>query len=72
LWQLRKHQLAEDGIIVDTLPDQPDLSSPYEEDYHRIDQVYLKARGNFWIAWIDDLPLGHIGAQDKGDYIELR
>lgn len=56
----------------DDIPEKPNLSSPYEKDYHRIDQVYLAARGNFWIAWMDDLPVGHIGAEDKGDYIELR
>jgi GNAT superfamily N-acetyltransferase len=72
LWQLREHQLAEEGIITDgELPQKPDLSSPYERDYHRIDRIYLTARGNFWIAWLDDLPVGHIGAQDKGDYVEL-
>ncbi len=72
LWQLRKHQLAEQGITIDTLPTEPDLTSPYEEDYHRIDQVYLTTRGNFWIAWMDGLPVGNIGAEDKGAYIELR
>src|SRR6266540_4199272 len=72
LWQLRKHQLAEQGITIDTLPTEPDLTSPYEEDYHRIDQVYLTTRGNFWIAWMDGLPVGNIGAEDKGAYIEQR
>jgi GNAT superfamily N-acetyltransferase len=80
LWQLRAHQLAEDGIIVDTLPGPPDFSIPCDDidrsdrevDFDRIDQAYLKARGNFWIAWIGDQPVGHIGAQDKGDYVELR
>jgi len=73
LWQLRKYQLAEEGIkIDDVIPGKPDLSSAYEKDYHRIDQVYLAARGNFWMAWIDDLPVGHIGAEDKGDFVELR
>ena len=59
-------------MIDDALPEKPDLSSPYEKDYHRIDQIYLAARGSFWIAWLDDLPVGHIGAEDKGDYVELR
>jgi GNAT superfamily N-acetyltransferase len=73
LWQLRTRQLAEEGIMTDgELPEKPDLSSPYEQDYHRIDQVYLAARGNFWIAWMDALPVGHIGAEDKGDHVELR
>ena len=72
LWQLRECQLAEEGITMDApLPQKPDLSSPYEKDYHRIDQVYLAARGGFWLAWMGALPVGHIGAQDKGDYAEL-
>jgi GNAT superfamily N-acetyltransferase len=72
LWQLRSTQLAERNITLETNPSQPDLSSPYEEDYHRIDQVYLTGRGNFWIAWVDKQPVGHIGAQDIDDHIELR
>ena len=56
----------------DDVPEKPDLSSPHEKDYHRIDRVYLAARGNFWIAWLDDLPVGHIGAEDEGDHVELR
>jgi len=75
LWQLRACQLAEQGIMVDAIdivPCRPDLNSPYERDYHRMKQVYLSSRGNFWIAWITDQPVGHIGAQDLEDYIELR
>ena len=73
LWQLRKYQLAEEGIVIgDGLPQKPDLSSPYEEDYHRIEHVYLTAKGNFWIAWKGVMPVGQIGAEDKGDYVELR
>ena len=80
MWRLREYHLAEDGKIIDALPDQPDLTISYEDidrsdlevDFDRIDQAYLKGRGNFWIAWMDDQPVGHIGAQDKGDYIELR
>jgi len=41
-------------------------------DMERIDEAYLKARGNFWIAWVDDQPVGRIGAQDLGEYVELR
>ncbi len=80
MWRLRAYQLAEDGIIIDPTPGPPDFSIPYDEsnpNYHeidmdRIDQAYLKARGNFWIAWIGDQPLGHVGAQDYGEFIELR
>jgi GNAT superfamily N-acetyltransferase len=74
LWHLRNCQLVEEGIMTDydDVPEKPDLSSPYEKDYHRIDQVYLAARGSFWIAWIDDLPVGHVGAEDRGGYVELR
>ncbi len=73
LWQLRSHQLAEEGIIIsDSLPAQPDLDSPYETDFHRMDQVYQSGRGNFWLAWLNGKPVGHIGAEDKRTYIELR
>lgn len=71
LWQLRSFQLAELGIVTeDEIPSEPDLNSPYETDYHRLDQVYQKARGNFWIAWIGDEPVDHIGAEDEKDNIE--
>ena len=80
MWQLVAYHLAEYGIIVDTIQGPPDFSIPYDEtdprypemDMERIDQAYLKARGNFWIAWMEDQPLGHVGAQDYGDFIELR
>ena len=75
LWQLRANQLAEQGITVDAndiVPSCPDLNSPYKHDYHRIEQVYLSGKGNFWISWITAQPVGHIGAQDFGDDIELR
>lgn len=72
LWELRSCQLAEEGIYIDPRPGPPDLDSPYEQDYHRIEQVYLADRGNFWIARIGRQPAGHIGAQDMGDFLELR
>jgi GNAT superfamily N-acetyltransferase len=80
MWKLNAYHLAESGIIDDTIQGPPDFSLPYDEtdprypemDMERIEEAYLKARGNFWIAWIVDLPVGHIGAQDRGDYIELR
>jgi GNAT superfamily N-acetyltransferase len=73
LWLLRIDQLAENGITVENeIPGAPDLDSPYETDYHRIERVYLSGRGNFWIAWLNQEPVGHLGAEDRGDYIELR
>jgi GNAT superfamily N-acetyltransferase len=69
LWELRAHQLAENGILLPDLPGEgegPDLSSPYEKDYHRIDSVYLSGAGSFWIAWLEDTPIGCVGAQDLG------
>jgi len=81
MWKLRGYQLAEAGITeIDTIQGPPDFSIPYDEtdptyheiDMDRIDEAYLKARGNFWIAWMGDQPLGHVGAQDYGDFIELR
>ena len=38
----------------------------------RIDEAHLKARGDFWIAWMDDRPVGMVGAEDIGEYVELR
>ncbi|MEI8190473.1 MAG: GNAT family N-acetyltransferase [candidate division NC10 bacterium] len=29
-------------------------------------------RGNFWLAWAGDQPAGYVGAQDMGNYVELR
>jgi len=74
LWELRTYQLAESGIKgdVDPNPGPPDLSSPYEQDYHRIDQVYLRGTGNFWLAWLGNTPVGHVAGQDIGGVIELR
>jgi GNAT superfamily N-acetyltransferase len=72
LRQLRDHQLQELGISPDPNPNQSDLSSPYEQDYHRLDQVYQKDNGNFWIARLGKFPVGHIGAQDMETHIELR
>jgi GNAT superfamily N-acetyltransferase len=81
MWQLVAFHLVEQGIVIDaTLQGPPDFSIPYDEtdpryeeiDMERIDQAYLKARGNFWIAWVADQPVGHVGAQDYGGFIELR
>ena len=80
MWKLKRYQLAEYGIMVDGPIPPPDLTLLYDEtnpnydemDLERIDEAYLKARGNFWIAWMEDQPVGFVGAQDKGDYIELR
>ena len=73
LWQLRKYQLAEAMIAIeDALPPKPDLNSPYEKDYHRMAQVYLAEKGNFWLAWVGGSLAGHVGIEDRGDYGELR
>jgi len=74
LWALRFAQLAEQGIrVADSPPAAPDLDSPYEVDYHRLDQVYLAGAGGFWLAWAEGAPVGHVGAQDLGGgAIELR
>jgi GNAT superfamily N-acetyltransferase len=81
MWKLVGYHLAEHGIpLGDFVQAPPDFNLPYDEtnpnypemDMERIDEAYLKARGNFWIAWLDDQPVGHIGAQDLGAYVELR
>jgi GNAT superfamily N-acetyltransferase len=40
--------------------------------HHKLDFVYLRGAGGFWLAWDEDLPVGHIGAQDLGGVVELR
>jgi len=81
LWKLRAYQLAESDIVVDlSQQGPPNFDLPYDEvnpatydiDLERIDQAYLKARGNFWLAWLGEQPAGYVGAQDMGSYIELR
>ena len=72
LWQLRRLQLAEHGIMAEGPPPAPDLTSPYEPDYHLLQTVYLRGRGGFWIAWLGGEPVGHTGGQDLGSHIELR
>lgn len=80
MWKLNGYRLAEHGIVVEGPIPPPDFNLVYDEtnpNYHemdleRIDEAYLKARGNFWIAWMEDQPAGFVGGQDKGDYIELR
>lgn len=41
-------------------------------DYHKLDSVYLRGAGGFWLAWDKNQPIGHIGAQDLGGVVELR
>ncbi len=80
MWTVRGQQLAEAGIFLDGPIAPPDLSITYDEnnpDYHeidldRVDECYLKGRGNFWIAWLDGQPVGYVGAQDCSEHIELR
>jgi len=76
LMELRRYQLAEEGIIVptDEFSDQPqDVGrDEYEWDYHHIAEIYLRGAGGFWLAWCESDPAGHIGAQDLGGAIELR
>lgn len=81
MWKLRACQLAEDGIIIDDADQgSPDFTLPYDEsnpdysemDMERVDEAYLKGRGNFWLAWSGNQPVGYVGAQDMGDYVELR
>jgi GNAT superfamily N-acetyltransferase len=76
LWALRFTQLAEHGIVFDnpTVPaiDEPSAVGDPEYDYHHIHEIYLCGKGNFWLAYLDETPIGHIGAQDINGQIELR
>ena len=51
LWQVRRRQLAEDGVMVDLadLPEQPvvDDDAVYEWDFYHMEQVYLSGAGGF-------------------------
>lgn len=80
MWRVRMDQLAEAGIPVEGAVDPPDFTIVYDEgntdrhevDMDRIDLCYLTGRGNFWIAYADGIPVGYVGAQDRGRFIELR
>ena len=76
LWELKFHQLAEDGIIIppEEIPVQPmnvGRDDP-EWDFDHIAEIYLNRAGGFWLAWWENDPAGHIGGQDLGGVIELR
>ena len=81
MWEVQAHHLAEGGIRIDlSAQGPPDFDLVYDEtnpnypemDMERIDEAYLKGRGNFWLAWVDGQPVGFVGAQDMGDFVELR
>jgi GNAT superfamily N-acetyltransferase len=76
LWELRRLQLAEEGIFISPqdLPPHPLPVSldDSEWDYHHIAQIYLSGSGGFWLAWWENTPIGHVGGQDLGGCVELR
>jgi len=76
LWAIRYAQLAEHGIVFAN-PVAPPIDGPFtdddpEYDYYRMQDIYLSGAGNFWLAYLDNAPAGHIGAQDINCQIELR
>jgi GNAT superfamily N-acetyltransferase len=74
MWQLVHAHLAEDDIILgpeDITPIPPQMPehidrSLHEWDMEYIGPVYLRGAGGFWLAWWEDTPAGHVGAQDLG------
>jgi len=56
--------------IPPQLPEYVDRSCP-EWDTDWIGVVYLSGCGGFWLAWYGDLPIGRVGAQDRGGVAEL-
>jgi GNAT superfamily N-acetyltransferase len=76
VWTLRLCQLAEHGIVLgpEAIPSEPRVveRGAHEWDYHQIHRVYMAGRGGFWLAWLDGVSAGHVGAQDLGDGVELR
>jgi hypothetical protein len=78
MWKLQSYHLAEHGVFSsDFVQGPPDFDLVYDEsnpmypemDMERIDLAYLNGKGNFWISWIDDQPVGMVGAQDMGDFL---
>ena len=69
-------RLAEKGIILDAgaIPDEPPDTGPdsYEWDLEHMGEVYLRGAGGFWLAWCNELAVGHVGARDLGGVAELR
>jgi len=74
LMQLLSSHLAEDGVVIEYIPEEPEDTPPgsYDWDLDHINQVYLSGSGGFWLAWYGDIPIGHVGAEDLGGVIELR
>jgi len=76
LWAIRGAQLAEHGILLDPteIPEhpQPGIENEHEWDFDRMDEVYLRGAGNFWLGWVTERPVGYVGGQDVGAAIELR
>jgi len=75
--ELQVHHLAEQGIIIESVEDidseeEDQDDNQYESDLDHIDEVYVSGDGGFWIAWSAETPVGHIGAQDIGGFVELR
>lgn len=67
LWQIRRQQLADDGIFLakSELPIQPLLveRDGYEWDYHHMAKAYLHGAGGFWLAWLNEQSAGQVAAQ---------
>jgi GNAT superfamily N-acetyltransferase len=76
LWTVRLAQLAEHGVVLDptTIPlhPQPVATDDAEWDFHHMATVYLPEPGHFWLAWAGSHPIGMIGAQAIGSWVELR
>jgi GNAT superfamily N-acetyltransferase len=76
LWQIRRQQLADDGIYLAAsdlpLHPLPVNRDGYEWDYHHMAEVYLCGAGGFWLAWLNQQPVGQVAAQDMGGAVELR
>jgi GNAT superfamily N-acetyltransferase len=77
--ELSVHHLAEQGIFIDSEEDtdseeetRDSDTDEYDSDLDHIDEVYLSGDGGFWIAWSKETPVGNIGAQDIGGFVELR
>jgi GNAT superfamily N-acetyltransferase len=72
--QLLSSHLAEDGIVIEYIAEEPEDTPPGSADWDldHIYQVYLSGSGGFWLAWYGNIPIGHIGAEDLGGVIELR
>ena len=58
--QLVSSNLAEHGVVIEYIPEEPEDTPPGSADWDldHIYQVYLSGSGGFWLAWYGNIPIG--------------